>query len=212
MKTKSDHPDDIPIETIGRLPLYLRKLNWFESRGKKWVTSRQMAESLPGIKASKLRKDISHCGDFGTQGRGYLVSRLRKALKGVLKVDTKREVALAGAGNLGRALLNYSGFERWGFKITLAFDRDPKLIGTRIRGVKILSPEDMEQSLDESKAEVGIIAVPEAEARKVARELVQSGIKGIVNFTPVLLDTPEDVAVTHVDITCSLKTLTYYCR
>ncbi len=211
MQNEKNRDKEAPKETIGRLPLYLRRLEHFQKQGKEWVTSREFVEKLPGIRSSKLRKDLSYFGDFGTQGRGYNVSRFITSLEEVLDLDSRRRAALVGVGRLGTALLNYPGFDRWGFDLCLAFDRDPEIIGSQVGGIKVDSSEEMKEKLEASRIDIGIIAVPGDQAQPVADDLVSGGVKGIVNFSPVLLDTTRDVRVTKVDITSILEALTFYC-
>lgn len=210
MQQHTEREKDIPKQTIGRLLLYLRQLKRFRKQGRDWITSREFVENLPGIRSSNLRKDLSYFGDFGTQGRGYNVTRLMQALKEVLDLDSRREMALVGVGRLGTALLNYRGFEQWGFDLCLAFDRDPEVIGSRVNGIEVHSPQGMEEKLEANGIEIGMIAVPGKEAQAVADQLVSGGVEGIVNFSPVLLNTPMGVAVTQVDITSTLEVLTFY--
>jgi len=202
--------DEVPKETAGRLPLYLRRLLTCRESGKEWVTSDELVEDLPGIRSSNLRKDLSFFGDYGIQGRGYNVNRLIDELSELLRVDRKVEVALAGIGRLGTALLNYGGFENWGFEINLAFDVDSDLIGSRVGGVRVDNARIMEKKVKARDVKVGIITVPVEEAQSTANSMISAGITNIANFSAVLLDTPSQVTVTQVDITSTLEVLTFY--
>lgn len=202
--------DEVPKETAGRLPLYLRRLITCRESGKEWVTSDELVEDLPGIRSSNLRKDLSFLGDYGIQGRGYNVNRLIEKLSELLRVDRKVEVALAGVGRLGTALLNYGGFENWGFEINLAFDVDSDLIGSRVGGVRVDNARIMEKKVKARDVKVGIIAVPSEEAQSTANLMISAGITNIANFSAVLLDTPSQVTIAQVDITSTLEVLTFY--
>ncbi len=202
--------DEVPKETAGRLPLYLRRLLTCRESGKEWVTSNELVEDLPGIRSSNLRKDLSFFGDYGIQGRGYNVNRLIDELSELLRVNRKVEVALVGIGRLGTALLNYGGFENWGFEISLAFDVDPDLIGSHVGGVRVDHIRDVEKKVKARDVKVGIIAVPAEEAQSTANSMISAGISNIANFSAVLLDTPEQVTVNQVDITSTLEVLTFY--
>ena len=202
--------DEVPKETAGRLPLYLRRLLIFRESGKEWVTSNELVEDLPGIRSSNLRKDLSFFGDYGIQGRGYNVNRLIDELSKLLRVDRKVEVALVGVGRLGTALLNYGGFENWGFEIGLAFDVTSDLIGSYVGGVRVDNARVMEKKVKARDVKVGIISVPAEEAQSTATSLISAGVTNIANFSAVLLDTPDEVSVSQVDITSTLEVLTFY--
>ena len=202
--------DEVPKETAGRLPLYLRRLLIFRESGKEWVTSNELVEDLPGIRSSNLRKDLSFFGDYGIQGRGYNVNRLIDELSELLRVNRKVEVALAGVGRLGTALLNYRGFKNWGFEISLAFDVDSDLIGSHVGGVRVDNARVMEKKVKARDVKVGIISVPAEEAQSTANSMISAGISNIANFSAVLLETPNQVTVTQVDITSTLEVLTFY--
>ncbi|MEF8837634.1 MAG: redox-sensing transcriptional repressor Rex [Candidatus Bipolaricaulota bacterium] len=200
----------IPKETIERLPLYLRQLERFQELGEGRVTSYQITENLPGIQPNTIRKDLTYFGNYGTQGTGYSVSHLIEELEKVLNLQTTVEVALVGVGNLGTALCNYqqeSG--RGDLEITLAFDKDPELIGQKVEGTQIRSQEDMEKKVKEKGIKIAIITVPANQAQSVADTLISAGVEGILNFAPTLLDSPEEVEVYQIDIISKLKVLNY---
>lgn len=200
----------IPDQTIARLPLYLRRSEELYADGKEAVTSHQFVKDLPGITSDNLRKDLSYFGNYGKKGRGYSMPRLVEELRNILKLQAETEVLLVGVGNLGTALLTHQDFSRWGLSITLAFDRDPEIVGKEIGGVRVLPVQKLESKIRSEGVELALLAVPANEAQMVADELTSSGIKGILNFAPALLDTPEEVKVMQLDITSKLKELNYY--
>jgi len=200
---------EIPKETIERLPLYLRCVNRLVEEGEENVSSRTLARRLK-LNPAQIRKDLSYFGDFGTRGVGYGTRKLASAVRSILNLDRRWEMVLVGAGNIGSALLTYGGFEERGFKITRAFDKDPSLIGTKIGGVKIEDAAHLKDRLEETQIELAILAVPSTNAQDVAQELVAGGIKLVLNFAPVLLNLPERIKVTQVDIAMELEKLVYY--
>lgn len=201
---------NIPEETVERLVLYLRQLEKFCDEGKEFVTSQQFAEKLPGINPHSLRKDLTYFGTYGTKGTGYDVSRLINELRSALRFQTRKEMALVGVGNLGTALLNYNEFVNWNFDITLAFDKDPDLIGSEVGGVQVRDPKMMEKKLREKEVKAAVIAVPGGQAQVVAESLVSASVKGILNFAPVLLDLPEKIRVVQMDIISNLEKIYFY--
>lgn len=200
----------IPEQTIERLPLYLRRTEVLHSKGEESVTSHQFVKDLPGINSDNLRKDLSYFGNYGKKGSGYHIPQLREELRYILKLHIETQVVLVGAGNLGTALLTHQDFNRWGFRISAAFDSDTSVIGDRIGGIKIKPVEELEPTVRNEKVEMAMIAVPTDSAQVVADSLVSAGIKGILNFAPVLLEVPSEITVKQMDITSKLKELNYY--
>lgn len=202
----------IPEQTIERLPLYLRRSEELNAKGEEAVTSEQFVKDLPGINSENLRKDLSYFGNYGKRGSGYDTPRLIEELRRILKLHVETDVILIGAGNLGTALLTHQDFNRWGFRISAAFDKDPGVIGNKIGGVRIQPIQGMESKVRNQEIEVAMIAVPAPYAQEVADMLVSAGIKGILNFAPALLETPQTVKVMQLDITSKLKELNYYLK
>ncbi len=200
----------IPEETIERLPLYLRRSEELASAGEDSVTSNQFVRKLPGISSENLRKDLSYFGNYGIKGHGYDIPQLLEELENILKIRAATEVALVGVGNLGTALLTHGEFNRWGFKITVAFDSNPELIGDKVGGVEIRSVQDLVPVIQNEDIEVAMLTVPSGNAQSVANTLVSAGVRGVLNFAPTLLDVPQQVKVMQLDITSKLKELNYY--
>jgi redox-sensing transcriptional repressor len=198
----------IPDETIRRLPVYLRGLQYFLQQGRRSVSSTSIAGFLH-VTAAQIRKDFSYFGDFGTRGVGYNVETLRKQIRTILKLSSTSGAALIGAGNLGMALLAYPGFGTYGFEIVAVFDNDPTKIGKEISGVRI---EDIAR-IDDLKRrgiKLAIIAVPAEAAQDVADEVIAAGVSGILNFAPRYLTVPKKVKVITIDIAMELGRLPYY--
>ncbi|MFB6214445.1 MAG: redox-sensing transcriptional repressor Rex, partial [Candidatus Bipolaricaulia bacterium] len=128
----------------------------------------------------------------------------------ILNLDQRWKMALVGVGNIGSALLTYSGFDRRVFEVTMAFDRNPQLIGKEIEGVEVEDVSNVSDRNSEEDVRLGIIAVPASSAQKVADMLVEGGVTGLLNFAPILLDLPEDIQLAQVDITKELEQLVYY--
>ena len=198
----------IPEETIRRLPLYLRSLLLLKEEGHRRISSKELAERLymnPAI----IRKDFSHFGDFGTPGVGYSIDTLIRGLRAILKLNRVRKAALIGAGKIGSALLNYPGFEGYGFRIAAVFDNAPGKVGTKLGDVVV---EDISRlpTLKNRKIKLAIIAVPSRAADAIARDLVKAGVSGILNFAPWHLDVPQRTKVINIDIAMELSNLQYY--
>lgn len=200
---------DIPEESVRRLTLYLRYLNRLLETGKETISSQHLAREV-GIKPAQIRKDLSYFGEFGTRGVGYDTKKLVKELRFILNLDREWKIALVGVGKIGQALLTYPGFKKQGLKIQVAFDHDPQLVGEKIGEVQISDAAQIEKKVTEEGIKLGIIAVPSPNAQQVAESLVNAGVKGLLNFAPCLLDLPEDVKVSYVDIAMELGRLVYH--
>jgi redox-sensing transcriptional repressor len=198
----------IPDETIRRLPIYLRGLLFLSEQGQQNVSSRDMADFL-GVNPWQIRKDFSYFGEFGTPGVGYKIEKLSKEIKKILKLDAVRKVALVGVGNLGSAVLAYTGFRIYGFNIAAAFDNNPKKIGRKIGNIVIENATKL-SSLKKRKINLAIIAVPREAAQQIANALVKAGIKSILNFSPCYITVPKKVKVITIDIAMDLARLPYY--
>ena len=200
---------DIPDIAVSRLPLYLRALGHLESNGQQITSSKELAAIL-GASAAQIRKDLSHFGEFGKQGTGYHVAHLNKQLRRILHADLVWDVVLVGAGNLGNALLHNQGMTRRGYRIVAAFDHDPEKVGTRIGNVIIQSNQRIRDEIQQRGIRLAIIAVPPPAARHVAHQLVEAGVKAILNYSPIALSVPDDVMVQYTDPVTHLQHMTYY--
>lgn len=203
------NPLAIPEIVIRRLPLYLRVLNSMAAEGQTVTSSQDIGEKL-GISSTQIRKDLSYFGEFGKQGTGYNVQYLREQLRQILQVSQRWKVALIGAGDLGRAILHYSGFEEGGFEITAVLDKDEQKIGRQIGKLKVLDAAKLHEVVQEQGIRIAIIAVPASEAQKVADALVSAGIKAILSYAPIPLHLPPDVQVHYIDPVIGLQSMTYY--
>lgn len=202
----------IPKPTIKRLAVYYRCLDNMLNEGKTYVSSKELAERLK-IKSSQVRKDLSYFGEFGKRGVGYNVKNLTVELKKIIGIDRRWRVVVVGAGNIGRAITNYPGLYKNRFDVIAVFDSDPAKIGFSAGVAGPVKPmSDLKEVVSSKKVEIGVIAVPAEAAQDVAEQLVDAGVKGIVNFAPVTIDVPPEIAVEDVDITVSFKTLAYHLR
>jgi redox-sensing transcriptional repressor len=194
--------------SVGRLSLYLRRLEGYLRQGVPKVSSGQLGEAL-GITDAQVRKDLTYLGHLGQPGIGYPVGELVTAIRRVLGIDRDWAVVLAGAGNLARALLRYRGFQQRGFRIVALFDSDPAKIGQVVDGLTVYPPEAMPDVIAATGAELGVVAVPSESAQAVADSLVAAGVRGVLNFAPALLRLPESVSLVSVDLTVQLEQLAF---
>ena len=127
----------------------------------------------------------------------------------MLGIDREWRVALAGVGNLGRALLRYRGFAERGFRIVALFDADPAKGRQRVDGLEVHLPEAMAQVLPALGVELGVLTVPAEAAQAVAEAMVTAGVRGLLTFAPGVLRLPAGVSVVSVDLTVQLEQLAF---
>lgn len=202
-------PSNIPNIVIGRLPIYLRALTRLAQEGREVTSSHELGQRL-GISSAQIRKDLSHFGGFGKQGTGYQITYLIEQLKQVLKVNQEWDVALVGAGDLGRALAHYKGFGDRGFRIVCVFDSDPHKVGTNLDSFVIQPVESIQKVIPGLGIRMAMIAVPAESAQDVADQLIAAGVRAILNYAPINLNVSADVHVQYIDPVVHMQRMTYY--
>lgn len=201
--------DDIPDIVIGRLPIYLRALTQLSTSGRQVTSSRELGEYL-GISSAQIRKDLSHFGGFGKQGTGYHVETLYNKLREILYVDTQWSVVVIGAGDLGHALAHYRGFQSRGFEVVAVFDNAPERVGKKTNGYVIQPMDELARIIGDKNIKIAMLAVPAESAQKAAEQLVEAGIRAILNYAPTNLIVPEGVQVQYIDPVIELQHMTFY--
>ena len=199
----------VPEGVIERLSTYLRCLTGFKKEGIKVVSSQKMSMSAR-VNPAQIRRDLSYFGSFGRRGLGYDIDSLINVISDILGIKHINEIALVGVGQLGQALLGYSGLKEQGFRVAYAFDNDRDKIGRSVGGVKIQGIGDIKQVMEKNNVPVGIIAVPGDAAQVIADILVESSVKIILNYTPTPVAVPEDVQLHTTDPARELLHTLYY--
>ena len=203
-------PRAAPEASVARLSLYARELKRLSAQRVGFISSHRLAQQL-GLTDAQVRRDLSYFGQFGTSGRGYEVQRLHDGLTSILGVAGRTwNVALAGVGNLGSALLAYRGFKERGFLFQAAVDADPHKVGRTIQGVTVASSDQLIGLVQRHGIHIGLIAVPVESAQQVCDQFVAGGVRGIVNFAPVHLDAPPSIWLRAVDLATELESLAFY--
>ncbi len=200
---------DIPRKSIYRLSIYQRCLGKLRENQVDTVSSEALAKAA-GVKPTQLRKDLAYFGQFGTRGLGYNVDVLSNTISEVLGHNRLQPVILVGVGNLGSALLRYSGFRKEGFEVVAAFDVAPKR--QQDLSIPILLISEMAAFIRKHQVKMAILAVPASSAQSVTNQMVEAGIQAVLNFSPSVLDVPEHVVVNSVDLAVELENLSYFIR
>lgn len=192
-------------ELIARLPRYFRYLDDYMNVGIKKVSSGELSHKM-NVTASQIRHDLGHFTISGQQGYGYNVRELYDEIKRVLGLDKEKKVIIVGAGNIGKALISHRMFRNRGFKLEGVFDIAEM---SDINGFHVHFINELPAFMKEHKPDLAILSVPSQEASIVAKQLVDAGIKAILNFCYVDLDVPDDVIVENVHLRDNLMVLAY---
>ena len=193
---------------IKRLPRYYRYLGELRLQGVKRISSGELSDQMQ-VTASQIRQDLNNFGGFGQQGYGYNVSFLFDEIGKILGVDTRKNIIVMGAGNMGQALTKYTNFRSYGFDIIGIFDVDPNLVGRQVNGIYIQELRDVKMFVESHHVDIAVLAVPKEAANTTAEHLVELGIKAFWNFAHVDLNVPDDIVVENVHLSDSLMKLTY---
>jgi redox-sensing transcriptional repressor len=199
----------IPDATVARLAVYLRALTSLAEHGTSTVSSESLATEA-GVNSAKLRKDLSYLGSYGVRGVGYDVLLLAGEIRTALGLDRNRSVALIGLGHLGQALVGYTGFASRGFRIAAVLDADARLVGTRVRGMTVHHIDELAERVEVEQISIAVIAVPASAAQQVCDQLVEAGVRSILNFAPTVLTVPDGVDVRKVDLAAELQILSFH--
>lgn len=189
---------------LRRLPQYLDHLKSLPENTSN-ISATTLARAL-GLGDVLVRKDLAKVSSGGRRKTGYPREKLIRDIEDYLDINSTTAAVIVGAGKLGRALLDYSGFENSGLELLAAFDLHPE--DRKTQGGKPVYPvEELERFCRDNGVRIGIITVPAAHAQKTADRLIRCGIRGIWNFAPVQLEVPEGITVQSENLAVSLSAL-----
>ncbi|MCH7760129.1 redox-sensing transcriptional repressor Rex [candidate division TA06 bacterium] len=194
---------------VTRIALYYRVLSSLTEEGVRYVSSEELGERT-GNNAAQVRKDLSYFGNFGKPGVGYDLTDLQDKLSQILRKEDSRKMALVGVGNLGSALLSYDRFKEEGFQITAIFDNDRRKIGCQRGGLVIQDVTELKPILSKDGISIGIVTVPSAATQKVVDELIEVGVRAILNFAPSRVTVPDFIILQNVDLSIELDRLSFF--
>jgi redox-sensing transcriptional repressor len=184
----------LTVGVAARLSRYLQVLTQAKKMGKDRISSQELAE-YTNINATQIRRDLSNFGKFGKRGVGYPIDSLLGEIRRILRTQGQHNVALFGAGRLGAAIASSPIFAEHGIHIAAVFDVDADKLGTRIGGVSVTHPDDVDEIVRDRSIVVGVLAVPAESAQDAADRLVGAGVKIVFNYSAALIHTPSDVQV-----------------
>jgi redox-sensing transcriptional repressor len=188
-----------PVERLSlgvaaRLARYLQVLTQAKREGRETVSSQELS-AWTKVNSTQIRRDLSGFGKFGKRGVGYNVDALLGQIRKILHTAGQHNIALFGAGHLGRAIADSDIFADHGFRVVAIFDADPGKVGRDVGTLKVRDVRDLRQVVEEEDIVVGVLAVPSAAAQALATDLVEAGVKIIFNYSEALLQVPPEVTV-----------------
>jgi redox-sensing transcriptional repressor len=186
--------DRLSLGVAARLSRYLQVLTQARKMGKETISSQELSE-YTHVNSTQIRRDLSGFGKFGKRGVGYNVDSLVSQIRKILRTSGQHNIALFGAGHLGKAIASSDIFADHGFRVVAIFDADESKIGEQVGPATVRHPGELRQIVEEEDIVVGVLAVPTAAAQELADQLVDAGVKIIFNSSEALLHVPPEVTV-----------------
>jgi redox-sensing transcriptional repressor len=184
----------LSLGVAARLSRYLQVLTQAKKMGKETISSQELSD-YTHVNSTQIRRDLSGFGKFGKRGVGYNVEALVTQIRKILRTAGQHNIALIGAGHLGKAIASSEIFADHGFRVVAIFDVDPVKVGTEVGNQAVRHIQALRQVVEDEDIVVGVLAVPNQAAQGLADELVQAGVKIIFNYSESLLDVPPEVTV-----------------
>jgi len=199
----------LPPRTVERLSKYRRLLDKYKDLEEAYIHSHKLA-ALLNLTPEQVRRDLMLIGLTGNHRKGYSIKALIALIGNIIDTYEGHKVALAGIGNLGKAVLGFVRKANTKMNVVAAFDIDPEKINTRIAGVPCYDLNEAENIIRREQIKIAILTVPPEVAVNTASLLLQSGIRGILNFTSVHLDVPQGIYLKDYDIITSLEEIGFF--
>ncbi len=186
--------DRLSLGVAARLSRYLQVLTQARKMGKETISSQELSE-YTHVNSTQIRRDLSGFGKFGKRGVGYNVDSLVSQIRKILRTSGQHNIALFGAGHLGKAIASSDIFADHGFRVVAIFDTDPTKVGQQVGNQTVRHNDELKAVVEEEDIVVGVLAVPTAAAQPLADTLVDAGVKIIFNYSEALLQVPPEVTV-----------------
>jgi redox-sensing transcriptional repressor len=203
--------DSLSASSVERMYSYYLLARHAHDQGITHISSRQLAENL-SIGDTQVRKDLAAIGIVGQPKHGYRTDETISALRTAMGLDQLHPTVVCGVGNLGTALLKYSRFSEFGFKVVGAFDNRPEVIGLDVGGIRVLPITHLSTVIKIFGVQIGVLTVNVWSAQEICDEMVNSGVSAIWNFAPLHLNVPKNVLVRNEDFAGSLTVISHYLR
>jgi redox-sensing transcriptional repressor len=184
----------LSLGVAARLSRYLQVLTQAKKMGKETISSQELSD-YTHVNSTQIRRDLSGFGKFGKRGVGYNVDSLVSQIRKILRTAGQHNIALFGAGHLGKAIASSDIFADHGFRVVAIFDNDREKVGSQVGSHLVRHNDELKQVVEEEDIVVGVLAVPSQAAQPLADDLVGAGVKIIFNYSESLLTVPPDVTV-----------------
>ena len=186
--------DRLSLGVAARLARYLQVLTQAKKEGKETVSSQELSD-WTHVNSTQIRRDLSGFGKFGKRGVGYNVDSLVSQIRKILRTAGQHNIALFGAGHLGKAIASSDIFADHGFRVVAIFDADPRKVGSKVGNQQVRHIDELKQVVEDEDIVVAVLAVPTQAAQPLADQLVDAGVKIIFNYSEALLQVPPEVTV-----------------
>lgn len=190
---------NIPKETLKRLAHYHFYLRQMKANNREFVSNERLSTDL-NLSISVIREDLENLRESLGISDIHKVENLLSIVEIYLGYNQKNTAFIVGAGNLGRALLDYGGFKTCGLEIITVFDNNPEIIGSKISGIEVFPVDRLEELAGRMKVNIGIITTPPEPAQKIANMLVEGGVRGIWNFSSAVIKVPEEIVLSNTSL------------
>mgnify|MGYP001228061725 FL=1 len=187
-------PERLSLGVAARLARYLQVLTKAKKEGRETISSQELS-AFTQVNSTQIRRDLSGFGKFGKRGVGYNVDGLVTQIRKILRTAGQHNIALFGAGHLGRAIASSDVFADHGFRVVAIFDNDPAKIGTKIGDLTVRDTHELAQVVEDEDIVVAVLAVPASAAQELADRLDEAGVKILFNYSEALLRVPPEVTV-----------------
>jgi redox-sensing transcriptional repressor len=184
----------LTVGVAARLSRYLQVLTQAKKMGKGRISSQEISD-YTNINATQIRRDLSTFGKFGKRGVGYDIDSLLNEIRKILRTQGQHNIAVVGAGRLGEAIASSPIFAEHGIHIAAIFDTDPEKVGRQVGGLEVSDYARLGDVVRDKNIVVGVLAVPADSAQRAADDLVEAGVRIIINYSEALLDVPSEVVV-----------------
>lgn len=200
----------LPERTVERLSHYRRVLSKLLEINKEYIYSHELAKLLH-ITPVQVRRDLMLIGHSGTLRKGYRIKDLISLIGTIIDNPEKYKVAIIGFGKLGGALLNYLTENESNLNLVALFDNNPDKVGINTNGIICYSADRITEIVKRHKIDMALLTLPPQFAQRIANELVEAGVKGIINYTSVILSV-EGAFLEQYDMIASLEKVAYFTK
>ncbi len=175
------------------------------------IFSHQLAKKS-GASPAQVRRDIMGVGYSGSPAHGYEIKSLVNSIGKFIDPVKREKIAVIGLGNLGRAIVDYFNRQSLEMEIVAAFDTNPEKVNRVLMGCKSYHVKEMKSIIQEYDIQTVILCIPSIYAQEVTNELVEYGIKGILNYAPINLNVPLNIYVENLDMIAVFEKVSYFAR